>query len=171
MFQTFDDLILLAKGGLTVYHGSVRKVEEYFSGLGINVPERVNPPDYYIDVLEGMVKPNVSSGVTYEQLPIRWMIHKSYAVPPDMRRNAAGLVIFLEGQFSGNEVNENDSKTEEYSFAGEIWQDVKSNVEVRRDVIRHNFLSTKDLSNRKTPGILLQYRYFIGRYLSYYYYY
>ncbi|XP_076895798.1 ABC transporter G family member 24-like [Bidens hawaiensis] len=161
LFQMFDDLILLAKGGLTVYHGPVRKVEEYFSGLGINVPDCVNPPDYFIDVLEGMIKPNTSSGVSYEQLPVRWMLHKGYPVPPDMRR------MYPEGQLSGNEVNDNEGvgegATEEYSFAGEIWQDVRSNVEVRRDMIRHNFLKTKDLSNRTTPGILLQYRYFLGR--------
>ncbi|KAJ0657660.1 putative ABC-type sulfate transporter [Helianthus annuus] len=160
LFQMFDDLVLLAKGGLTVYHGPVRKVEEYFSGLGINVPDRVNPPDYFIDVLEGMIKPNTSSGVSYEQLPVRWMLHKGYPVPPDMRRNTA---MYPEDQVSGNDVNHDDGAAEEYSFAGEIWQDVKSNVEVRRDIIRHNFLRTKDLSNRTTPGLLLQYRYFLGR--------
>lgn len=164
LFQAFDDLILLAKGGLTVYHGSVRKVEEYFSGLGIVVPERVNPPDYFIDVLEGMVKPTTSSGVVdYEQLPVRWMIHKNYPVPPDMRRNASGLVMFPESVVSGHELNDVGSSMEEHSFAGEIWQDVKTNVEVRRDILRHNFLPTKDLSNRKTPGIFIQYRYFLGR--------
>ncbi|XP_071734574.1 ABC transporter G family member 24 [Rutidosis leptorrhynchoides] len=165
LFQMFDDLVLLAKGGLTVYHGSVRKLEEYFSGLGINVPERVNPPDYFIDVLEGMVKPNSSSGVTYEQLPVRWMLHKGYPIPPDMRRNAsaAGLTMFPEGHISDIDSNDRDGRTEEHSFAGEIWQDVRSNVEVRRDIILHNFLRTKDLSNRRTPGIFLQYRYFLGR--------
>ncbi|GJV31497.1 ABC transporter G family member 24 [Tanacetum coccineum] len=164
LFQMFDDLVLLAKGGLTVYHGSVRKVEEYFSELGIHVPERVNPPDYFIDVLEGMVKPSASSGVNYKQLPVRWMFHKGYPVPPDMRReaHAAGLTMLPEGQLSGNDLNGNDGAPE-HSFAGEIWQDVRSNVEVRRDIIRHNFLRTKDLSNRRTPGILMQYRYFLGR--------
>ncbi|KAJ0914594.1 putative ABC-type sulfate transporter [Helianthus annuus] len=49
LFQMFDDLVLLAKGGLTVYHGPVRKVEGYFSGLGINVPDRVNPPDFFAE--------------------------------------------------------------------------------------------------------------------------
>ncbi|KAJ4917906.1 ABC transporter G family member 24 [Raphanus sativus] len=56
LFQTFNDLVLLAKGGLTVYHGPVKDVETYFSGLGIIVPERINPPDYYIDVLEGILQ-------------------------------------------------------------------------------------------------------------------
>lgn len=144
-----------------VYHGSVMEVEEYFSGLGINVPDHVNPPDYFIDILEGMVKPSTSTGgVTYEQLPVRWMVHKGYHVPPDMHTNAA----MFPDQLSGNELNENEGATKDHSFTGEIWEDVKSNVEVQRDVILHNFLKTKDLSNRKTPGILVQYRYFLGRY-------
>ncbi|KAL6507909.1 putative white-brown complex protein 30 [Orobanche gracilis] len=82
LYKMFDDLILLAKGGLTVYHGPVKKVEEYFASFGITVPERVNPPDHFIDILEGVVKP--SAGLTVEQLPIRWMLHNGYPVPPDM---------------------------------------------------------------------------------------
>ncbi|KAI0500432.1 hypothetical protein KFK09_018644 [Dendrobium nobile] len=78
-----------AKGGITVYHGSVKKVEEYFSGLGINVPERVNPPDYYIDILEGIIKPNTTSEITCKQLPLRWMLHNKYDVPRDMLNDDA----------------------------------------------------------------------------------
>ncbi|KAH7511975.1 hypothetical protein FEM48_Zijuj12G0041000 [Ziziphus jujuba var. spinosa] len=150
LFKMFDDLILLAKGGLTVYHGSVKKVEEYFSGLGIIVPERVNPPDHYIDILEGLVKP--SSGVTREQLPVRWMLHNGYPVPPDMLQLIDGA-----GASSSS-----DASTEP-AFAGEFWQDVKYNVEKKKDHMDHNFLKSPDLSNRRTPGVLRQYRYFLGR--------
>ncbi|KAL8056852.1 hypothetical protein ABFX02_04G146100 [Erythranthe guttata] len=127
LFQTFDDLILLAKGGLTAYHGEVRDVEEYFAHLGIIVPERINPPDYFIDVLEGMVKPSTSSGLTYEELPLRWMLHKGYPVPADMQKSVSGV------------------------------------VEAQCDVLKNNFLKSKDLSGRRTPWILLQYRHFLGR--------
>ena len=82
LFRMFDDIIFLAKGGLTAYHGPVKKVEEYFAGIGITVPDRVNPPDHFIDILEGLVKPN--GNVTHQQLPVRWMLHNSYPVPPDM---------------------------------------------------------------------------------------
>ncbi|CAA2997206.1 ABC transporter G family member 24-like [Olea europaea subsp. europaea] len=158
LFQMFDDLVLLAKGGLTVYHGPVRKVEEYFAGLGINVPERVNPPDFFIDILEGMIKTSSSSGMSYRELPVRWMLHNGYPIPPDMRKNMAELAI------STVNINlENDSVTEEQSFAGEVWQDMKCNVERKRDMIRHNFLRSTDLSNRRTPSTLLQYKYFLGR--------
>ncbi|KAK6156348.1 hypothetical protein DH2020_010596 [Rehmannia glutinosa] len=161
LFQNFDDLVLLAKGGLTVYHGPVRKVEEYFAGLGIIVPERVNPPDYFIDILEGMVKTSSSSGVSYTELPVRWMLHNGYPIPPDMRINTAGstvptMNIDNSHEFSGSDI-------EEQSFAGEVWQDVKANVERQRDRIRHNFLKSTDLSYRRTPSIVLQYKYFLGR--------
>lgn len=161
LFNMFDDLVLLAKGGLTVYHGPVRRVEEYFSDIGIVVPDRVNPPDYFIDVLEGIVKPN--SGVSYKELPVRWMLHNDYPVPPDMQQTSLELAMLAPGSDLGNRIELADNLTIEHSFAGEMWQDVKYNVELQRDILRHNLLSSKDLSNRKTPGILLQYKYFLGR--------
>lgn len=160
----FDDLILLAKGGLVVYHGPVKKVEDYFAGLGIEVPERVNPPDYFIDILEGLVKPSTSSSVNYKELPVLWMLHNGYSVPPEMQRTAAVLATSPVELNIGNQAIF-DNVTEENSFAGEMWQDVKTNVERQRDIILHNFIRSKDLSNRRTPHVLLQYKYFIGRYI------
>ncbi|KZV51544.1 ABC transporter G family member 24-like [Dorcoceras hygrometricum] len=161
LFQMFDDLILLAKGGLTVYHGPVREVEEYFAGLGICVPERVNPPDYFIDILEGLTKTSSSSGVNYEDLPVRWMLHNGYPIPPYMRTNSTGTSTFVMNNDQDHELH--DSVMEEQSFVGEVWQHVKSHAAQRHDRIRHNFLQSTDLSNRKTPNIFLQYKYFLGR--------
>ncbi|KAK9115607.1 hypothetical protein Sjap_014554 [Stephania japonica] len=158
LFRMFDDLILLAKGGLTAYHGPVKKVEEYFAGLGITVPERVNPPDHFIDILEGIVKP---TGLSYKDLPVRWMLHNGYPVPPDMLQNVSGIDV-SKATVSATEQNPVAGSTEE-SLAGELWKDVKYNVEVKRDNIQHNFLKSMDLSNRKTPGILQQFKYFVGR--------
>lgn len=162
LFKMFDELILLAKGGLAVYHGSVSKVEEYFSHLGIDVPERVNPPDYYIDVLEGLVKPRTSSIIDYGELPVRWMLHNGYPVPPDMQKYSSADTLAQADVTPGDQDLLSNPK-EEQSFAGEIWQDVKCNIERRRDMLRHNFFRTKDLSKRRTPNVLLQYKYFLGR--------
>ncbi|XP_022742777.1 putative white-brown complex homolog protein 30 isoform X1 [Durio zibethinus] len=151
LFKMFDDLILLAKGGLIAYHGSVKKVEEYFAGMGINVPERVNPPDHLIDILEGIVKP---TGVTREQLPIRWMLHNGYPIPADM----LDLVDELSTA-SGSNPNISGAAAVGQSFAGDRWEDVKSSDEVKHD----RYSKSHDLSNRRTPGILRQYRYFLGR--------
>ncbi|XP_058212810.1 putative white-brown complex homolog protein 30 [Rhododendron vialii] len=155
LFKMFDDLVLLAKGGLTVYHGSVKKVEEYFTGLGITVPERVNPPDHFIDILEGIVKPG--TGVTVQQLPVRWMLHNGYPVPPDMMHFCDQIEASSRG------TNSNPDVASEQSFAGDLWQDMMFNVECKRDSLEHNFLKTHDLSNRVTPGVMRQYRYFLGR--------
>ena len=163
LFKMFDDLILLAKGGLTVNHGPVKKVEEYFADLGINVPERVNPPDHFIDVLEDIVKPSTSSGVSCRELPVRWMLYKGYPVPPDMQQIFDGLARSSVEVNLGNQINYSHAGTGEQSFAGEIWQDVMCNAELQRDIIRHNFLRSRDLSNRRTPGVFLQYKHFVGR--------
>ncbi|KAI4385479.1 hypothetical protein MLD38_003501 [Melastoma candidum] len=158
LFQMFDDLILLAKGGLTVYHGPAKKVEEYFAGLGITVPERVNPPDHFIDILEGIVKPNPSANVNYKQLPVRWMLHNNYPVPHDMLSLVDGTP-----PPTGDSVHGGIGSGEGQSFAGDLWQDVMFNVALRGDKIRHNFLKSQDLSARVTPDWFLQYKYFLGR--------
>ncbi|PIN10268.1 Transporter, ABC superfamily (Breast cancer resistance protein) [Handroanthus impetiginosus] len=159
LFNMFDDLILLAKGGLTVYHGAVRDVEDYFANLDINVPDRINPPDYFIDVLEGMVKLNSSSGVTYEELPLRWMLHKGYPIPADMQKNISRVDVPAVYADSGNQEN----SVEQLSFWGEVWQNLKYKIEAQCELIRNNFMKSKDLSKRRTPCILLQYKHFLGR--------
>ncbi|XP_057428579.1 ABC transporter G family member 24-like [Lotus japonicus] len=162
LFKMFDDLILLAKGGLTVYHGSVKKAEEYFAGLGIIIPERINPPDYFIDILEGIAVPSGNSGVSCKELPVRWMIHNGYPVPLDMRQNAAQFDMYLT-EIPVKETDPDSSSHAERSFAGELCQDVRNVVELKREEIRLNFLKSNDLSNRKTPGMFKQYKYFLIR--------
>ncbi|KAJ1259246.1 hypothetical protein BS78_10G139400 [Paspalum vaginatum] len=157
LYRMFDDLILLAKGGLTVYHGPVKKVEEYFSGLGIVVPDRVNPPDYYIDILEGIVKPDAKEHVNVKDLPIRWMLHNGYEVPRDMLQSASDSESSFRGgggHASGDEAGQ--------SRAGEVWGNVKDIVGQKKDEYDYN-KSSENLSNRRTPGILRQYKYYLGR--------
>lgn len=162
LFRMFDDFILLAKGGLTAYHGPVSKVEEYFAGIGINIPDRVNPPDHFIDILEGIYKLPASIGVSYKDLPLKWMLHNGYQVPPDML-GPSGAAASSAGDNSSHGGSSAAVGTEQ-SFVGELWSDLKSNVVQNKDHIQHRLLPSKDLSNRKTAGYLLQYRYFLGRY-------
>ncbi|KAI4349131.1 hypothetical protein L6164_009766 [Bauhinia variegata] len=161
LFRMFDDIIFLAKGGLVAYLGPVKKVEEYFAGIGIDVPDRVNPPDHFIDILEGLVKPS-SPGVTHEQLPVRWMLHNGYAIPADMLHYADEIAASSVASTS-TEVKEATHEADDQSFAGELWQDLKSNVQMHRDRLEATFLRSNDLSNRRTPGVLRQFRYFLGR--------
>lgn len=152
----FDDLVLLAKGGMLVYFGDVNKVEDYFSGLGIDVPERVNPPDYFIDILEGIVKP---PGINVRQLPLRWMLLNGNELPLDMQQSL-NTVDMLERDCEANDL----SGSSYQSASGELWDDVNDEFQHRREHLVHNLSKGKDLSNRKTPSILQQYRYYLGRY-------
>ncbi|CAD6336693.1 unnamed protein product [Miscanthus lutarioriparius] len=157
LYRMFDDLILLAKGGMTVYHGPVKKVEEYFSGLGIVVPDRVNPPDYYIDILEGIVKPNSKEPVNVKDLPIRWMLHNGYEVPRDMLQSSSDSESSFRG--GGDHAKGGDASQ---SIAGEVWGNVRDIVGQKKDEYDYNKTS-ENLSNRRTPGILRQYKYYLGR--------
>lgn len=160
LFRMFDDIIFLAKGGLTAYHGPVKKVEEYFAGIGIHVPDRVNPPDHFIDILEGLEKP--SSGVTLETLPLRWMLHNGYSVPTDML-HLADQITAPSPATEGTDATKGAEEASDKFFVAEFWEDMKSNVRIQRDRLEAIFSKTKDLSERVTPGVSRQYIYFLGR--------
>ncbi|XP_066348152.1 ABC transporter G family member 25-like [Miscanthus floridulus] len=151
LYNMFDDLILLAKGGLMVYNGPVKTVEEYFTTLGIRVPDRVNPPDHYIDILEGIVKPE--SGIKAKHLPAHWMLHNGYEVPSDMQ----------------DDVKEIGEQTPQFRSSSSISGSTPHCLPIRnafaeeRDRLEQHLSKPKDLSSRKTPGIFMQYKYYLGR--------
>lgn len=123
----------------------------------------MNPPDHFIDVLEGLVKP--TSGVTHQQLHIRWMLHNGYQIPPDMLHFADQISASSSSSSNVNDAMKGTTdEAGDQSFAGEFWDDMKSSVEIQKDHIEATFLITKDLSNRRTPGVARQYRYYLGRY-------
>ncbi|KAL6839762.1 hypothetical protein ACP4OV_030450 [Aristida adscensionis] len=151
LYNMFDDLILLAKGGLMVYNGPVKTVEEYFTTLGIHVPDRVNPPDHYIDILEGIVKPE--SGIKAKHLPVHWMLHNGYEVPNDMQ----------------DDVKEIGDQSPQIRTSPSISGSTPHCLPIRnvfaeeRDRLEQHLSKPKDLSSRRTPGIIRQYKYYLGR--------
>jgi hypothetical protein len=152
----FDDLILLAKGGLIVYNGPVKTIEEFFITLGIHVPDRVNPPDHYIDILEGIVKPE--SGINAKHLPVHWMLYKGYEVPSDMKDDLKAMgeespQIGPERLLSGSTP---------HCIPG-----VRNAFSEERNRLENRLSKPNDLSSRRTPGILKQYKFYLGRYTQY----
>ncbi|CAE8596876.1 unnamed protein product [Polarella glacialis] len=55
LFKLFDDVLLLGKGGRTVYQGLGSGTQPYFEELGFMMPERENPADWFMDVISGDV--------------------------------------------------------------------------------------------------------------------
>jgi len=50
IFQLFDKLLLLSKGGV-VYFGPCANVVDYFADIGYPIPLRVNPADFLLDLV------------------------------------------------------------------------------------------------------------------------
>ena len=55
MFCLFHDVLLLGKGGFTVYLGPAFKAKEYFESLGYSFPPQCNPADHIMDIIGGEV--------------------------------------------------------------------------------------------------------------------
>ncbi|KAF2774532.1 ABC transporter [Teratosphaeria nubilosa] len=68
LFAQFDSLLLLAKGGKTVYFGDIgdnaATVKDYFGRYGAPCPENSNPAEHMIDVVSG----NLSQGRDWNQV-------------------------------------------------------------------------------------------------------
>ncbi|CAI8602459.1 unnamed protein product [Vicia faba] len=62
----------------------------------------------------------------------------------------------ISASSSSTNINHATKTTDEatdQSFAGEFWEDMKSNVQLQKDQIEATFLTTKDLSNRKNAWV------------------
>lgn len=53
LFAQFDNLLLLKKGGKTVYFGAIDDLSAYFSDKGVELPKDVNPAERMIDIVSG----------------------------------------------------------------------------------------------------------------------
>jgi len=54
IFQSFDDLLLLGKGGKTVYTGPTAQALAYFEEtMQVRCPPRINPADWMLDCISG----------------------------------------------------------------------------------------------------------------------
>lgn len=63
LFESFDRLLLLEKGGETVYFGEIGQdsgvIREYFGRHGAHCPSNVNPAEYMLEAIGAGVTPRV----------------------------------------------------------------------------------------------------------------
>ncbi|KAE8374201.1 ABC-2 type transporter-domain-containing protein [Aspergillus bertholletiae] len=71
LFNAFDYLLLLAKGGRMTYFGQTgddsRIILDYFSRNGAPCPEEANPAEHIVDVVQGRLNPEVDWNQIWEQ--------------------------------------------------------------------------------------------------------
>jgi len=72
LFTLFDDVLLLGKGGRTVYLGPSLAAKPYFEQLGFEMPEDENPADWFMDVISGEVENRSDPKFQPQMLFDRW---------------------------------------------------------------------------------------------------
>ncbi|KAL3137532.1 hypothetical protein ABBQ38_004816 [Trebouxia sp. C0009 RCD-2024] len=80
IFQMFDDILLLAKGGRTAFYGPEGQVQGYFEKLGYALPHRTNPADVYMNIVAGIKSRIDGPPQTPQDLAVCWEDHN---LPPD----------------------------------------------------------------------------------------
>lgn len=83
-FSKFDDLLLLGKGGRVVYAGPLVGAPAYFASIGFPVPSDVNQADFYLDVINGVVKRVGYLDFRFEDLFHLWERHLNAHVGTDV---------------------------------------------------------------------------------------
>ncbi|KAJ3033261.1 hypothetical protein HDV00_006551 [Rhizophlyctis rosea] len=72
IFQTFDDLLMIAPGGRTAYLGTREGAQAWFEGLGFLFEEKANPADVLMDILSGHGRRRSAGVMRSEELVKAW---------------------------------------------------------------------------------------------------
>ena len=109
LFQQFDQLLLLAKGGKTVYFGEIgeqgKTIKEYFAGYDAPCPKDANPAEHMIDVVSG----NLSKQRDWNKVWLESPEHEK-------------VVKELDQIISDAASKELDNSDDGHEFAMPIWQ-------------------------------------------------
>lgn len=112
LFSQFDTLLLLAKGGKTVYFGDIgdnaQTIKNYFSKNGAPCPAEANPAEHMIDVVSG----RLSQGTDWNKI---WLESSEYE---KMMQQLDEIVRDAAAKPPGTEDDGHD-------FATPIWDQIK----------------------------------------------
>jgi ABC-type multidrug transport system ATPase subunit len=109
-FELFDDILLLGKGGETVYLGPPADSVSYFQSLGFCFPANENPCDILMDITAGDIPSADDPQFLPSHLPALWKQHQS---------NCTGL-ISVRSEVNSVELKETEEADKENSVIGEI---------------------------------------------------
>lgn len=130
IFCKFHKVLFLAPGGRTVFLGTVPEAENYFERLGYQKPEKVNPADFYMDVIGGVCE---SSDESLGTLPERW---EQYAAENNTGTESTDRADGDESSLVATE----DDEIKEVSFITSTLRLIKRNQNRDQDRAMPNFL-------------------------------
>ncbi|KAL7750819.1 hypothetical protein RI367_003776 [Sorochytrium milnesiophthora] len=106
-FETFDDFLLLGKGGQIAFFGPRHFAAEYFSNLGFNRPEKQSEADFFMDIVSGKTAPSWNPFFRPVELFAFWEAFQQDEIPmgrdaaqqlSTLHRNRAHKSAFLQGK-------------------------------------------------------------------------
>jgi len=153
VFELFDNVLLLGKGGMTVYYGPTSGLEAYFEKRGFPCPPRANPADYYMDVLSGIIPHADNDDWKREDLFEEWMTAEENA-DRISDEDAAKIMEEVNSADRESEGSADESKSRFFLFrwCGGLMKELKM-------VFNHVVKSGRpDKTGRKTPGDLGQFK-------------
>lgn len=113
LFAQFDTLLLLARGGKTVYFGDIgdhaATLKDYFARQGLICPPEDNPAEFMIDVTSG----SLSQGRDWHQI---------WSESPECALRAAELDQIIADAAAKPSATENDNGSE---FSVSLWEQTK----------------------------------------------
>ena len=97
IFTLFDDVLLLGKGGKTVYMGPTKDCLAYFEKLGFQCPHFVNPADFVLDIVAGEVELNGKNSLFWS-FSVCWtfLIQQNFLIYKKKGRKFDPSVLFEE---------------------------------------------------------------------------
>jgi ABC-type multidrug transport system ATPase subunit/ABC-type multidrug transport system permease subunit len=112
LFAQFDTLLLLAKGGRTVYFGDIgengRTVKDYFGRYDAPCPPNANPAEHMIDVVSG----TLSKGKDWSQV---WLASPEYTA----------MTTELDAIISAAAASPPGTLSDNHEFATSLWTQIK----------------------------------------------
>ena len=110
IFQLLSDVLLLGKGGQTVFLGPSTSALPYFEGIGFECPAHTNPPDFLMDVIGGDVACPSRPDFTPSELFDLWASDGQAALLHEERRKASEAEAEAESKAgSGGRIQQTDT--------------------------------------------------------------
>jgi len=145
VFELFDNVLLLGKGGMTVYYGPTSDLEAYFEKRKSPCPQRANPADYYMDVLSGVIPHPNREDWKREDLFEEWMTAPEN---PDCI-SAEEAAMLMEEVISADEEAEGSADKKGW-FCGKCCGSVMNELKMLFNHLVKGALHDK--TGRMTPG-------------------
>jgi len=144
-FEQFDDILLLGKGGKTVFFGPIIKAKEYFARIGFPCPENCNPADFFMDVTSGKVPCSLKSDFKPSDLFDFWNIYND-------NNNDFNVIIHSASQLNKYKLKRlptiRDIKVSSFSAFYEMFRDVFYYI---NDVLGEIWENVSSIFSRKPP--------------------